>query len=97
MAPNYIKLIWSVFVVKIHDVGFVVAAPLEGPAISLNVRPRRNEATLEWTEIPQRNRRGFITNYTIFYTQGTQTYGMTLPMQISLLATIGYIYILNVY
>lgn len=54
-------------------------APLEGPTVRLNGKPGRNEAGLVWREIPQQRRQGFITNYTIFYTSGTQIYTITVP------------------
>uniref|UniRef100_A0A3Q3IHZ7 Fibronectin type-III domain-containing protein n=1 Tax=Monopterus albus TaxID=43700 RepID=A0A3Q3IHZ7_MONAL len=54
-------------------------APLEGPTVRLNGRLGRNRAELVWTEIPQRSRQGFITNYTIFYTNGTEVHSVTVP------------------
>ncbi|XP_070706355.1 interleukin-6 receptor subunit beta isoform X2 [Pempheris klunzingeri] len=54
-------------------------APKEGPAVRLNGKPGRNEAELVWKEIPQNSRQGFITNYTIFYTSGTELHGITVP------------------
>lgn len=62
--------------ISMHDVAVVVAAPLKGPVVSVN--GKRNEAELMWEEIPQRSRRGFITNYTIFYTSGTKLHSMYL-------------------
>ncbi|XP_076614162.1 interleukin-6 receptor subunit beta [Chaetodon auriga] len=58
-------------------------APLEGPAVRLNGKPGRNEAELVWTEIPLHNRRGFITNYTIFYTSGTEIHKKTVPANVT--------------
>ncbi|KAK2818762.1 hypothetical protein Q5P01_024323 [Channa striata] len=55
------------------------AAPLEAPAVRLSGKPGRNKAELEWTEIPVERRRGFITNYTIFYTNGTGINAITVP------------------
>nr|XP_046231089.1 interleukin-6 receptor subunit beta isoform X2 [Scatophagus argus] len=54
-------------------------APLEGPAVRLNGKPGRNEAELVWKEIPKDRRRGFITNYTIFYASGTNLHEITVP------------------
>ncbi|XP_044029087.1 interleukin-6 receptor subunit beta isoform X2 [Siniperca chuatsi] len=54
-------------------------APLEGPAVRLKGKPGRNEAELVWQEIPQPKRRGFITNYTIFFTSGTEVHDVTVP------------------
>uniref|UniRef100_H3CHP3 Fibronectin type-III domain-containing protein n=1 Tax=Tetraodon nigroviridis TaxID=99883 RepID=H3CHP3_TETNG len=45
-------------------------APLEGPAVAVKDKPGHNEVELVWTEIPAHQRRGFITNYTIFYSSG---------------------------
>lgn len=67
-----------VVMISIHDVAVVVTAPSEGPVVRLNGKPGRNEAELVWTEIPQAHRRGFITNYTIFYTSGTELHSMYL-------------------
>uniref|UniRef100_A0A8P4K945 Fibronectin type-III domain-containing protein n=1 Tax=Dicentrarchus labrax TaxID=13489 RepID=A0A8P4K945_DICLA len=53
--------------------------PLKGPAVKLKGKPGCNEAELVWNEIPQHSRRGFITNYTIFYTSGTKTHNITVP------------------
>lgn len=55
------------------------AAPAEAPSVRLNGKPGRNEVELVWTEIPQHSRRGFITNYTIFYTSGTEIHDITVP------------------
>ncbi|TNN45036.1 Interleukin-6 receptor subunit beta [Liparis tanakae] len=54
-------------------------APLEAPAIRLKGKPGHNEAELVWKELPLSSRRGFITNYTIFYTSETTTHKVTLP------------------
>lgn len=64
--------------ISTHNLAVVVAAPLEGPTVRLNGKPGRNEAGLVWREIPQQRRQGFITNYTIFYTSGTQIYSTYL-------------------
>lgn len=69
--------------ISIHDVAVVVAVPLEGPAVRLNSKPGRNEAELVWKEIPKDHRRGFITNYTIFYTNGTGLHSMYLSYIVS--------------
>lgn len=61
-----------------HDVAVVVAVPLEGPTFRLSGTPGRNEAELVWEEIPQSRRQGFITHYTIYYTDGTKVHGMYL-------------------
>ncbi|XP_078128319.1 interleukin-6 receptor subunit beta [Sander vitreus] len=53
-------------------------APLEAPVVRLD-KPGRNQATLGWTEIPQGRRQGFITNYTIFYTSGSEVHNITVP------------------
>uniref|UniRef100_A0A665T640 Fibronectin type-III domain-containing protein n=1 Tax=Echeneis naucrates TaxID=173247 RepID=A0A665T640_ECHNA len=47
-------------------------APLKGPDVRLNGKPGRTHAELVWTEISARERRGFITNYTIFYSSDTK-------------------------
>lgn len=62
------------------DVAIIVAAPLEGPIVSLNGKPGRNEAELVWSEIPKYRRQGFITSYTIYCTSETSrdTRGMYL-------------------
>ncbi|XP_029300368.1 interleukin-6 receptor subunit beta isoform X2 [Cottoperca gobio] len=52
-------------------------APSEGPDVKL--KTGRNEVELVWSEIPRRSRRGFITNYTIFYTNGSQILKITVP------------------
>ncbi|XP_068191242.1 interleukin-6 receptor subunit beta [Antennarius striatus] len=54
-------------------------APLEGPVVKLDGRAERNRAKLLWKEIPQSKRRGFITNYIVFYTNGTKTHAVTVP------------------
>lgn len=64
--------------ISMHDVAVVVAAPSIGPVVFVNGKPGRNKAELVWKEIPQRSRRGFITNYTIFYTSGTEIHSMYL-------------------
>lgn len=56
----------------------MVAVPLEGPVVRLVGRPGRNNAHLTWTEIPLDRRQGFITNYTIFCTSGTEKHSMYL-------------------
>jgi len=54
------------------------SAPLEAPAVRLKGKPGHNEAELVWKELPQRSRRGFITNYTIFYTSETTTHSASI-------------------
>ncbi|XP_038590659.1 interleukin-6 receptor subunit beta isoform X1 [Micropterus salmoides] len=53
--------------------------PLEGPTFRLSGTPGRNEAELVWEEIPQSRRQGFITHYTIYYTDGTKVHDVTVP------------------
>lgn len=53
--------------------------PLEGPTFRLSGTPGRNEAELVWEEIPQSKRRGFITHYTIYYTDGIKVHDVTVP------------------
>eukprot|EP00063_Salmo_salar_P008605 XP_013983440.1 PREDICTED: interleukin-6 receptor subunit beta-like isoform X2 [Salmo salar] len=66
-------------------------APLEGPSVKVR-RTGKNEAELEWMEIPQDKQRGFITNYTIFFITGgkehsivvsTDTYSYTVKRMAS--------------
>ncbi|KAM9821019.1 interleukin-6 receptor subunit beta [Neosynchiropus ocellatus] len=59
--------------------------PLEGPAVELKGQPGRNEAHLVWTEIPLELRRGFITNYTVFYSNETEieTHNITVPWNVT--------------
>ncbi|KAM9793544.1 interleukin-6 receptor subunit beta isoform X1 [Syngnathus typhle] len=58
-------------------------APLVGPSVRLNGKPGRNEAELVWNEIPQNQRQGFITNYTIFYSSGTEFSTITVPANVT--------------
>ncbi|XP_040915604.1 interleukin-6 receptor subunit beta [Toxotes jaculatrix] len=54
--------------------------PEEGPSVNLMHKPGRNEVELSWTEIPQNKRRGFITNYTIFYKKSpTEIQSVVVP------------------
>ncbi|KAF3702414.1 Interleukin-6 receptor subunit beta [Channa argus] len=53
-------------------------APLEGPSVRLKGKPGHNKAELVWTHIPAHRRRGFITNYTIYYTNGTKINDVTV-------------------
>lgn len=62
--------------VSMHDVAVVFAVPSEGPVVVVKGIPGRNEVELVWEEISQGKRRGFITNYTIFYTSGTKIHSM---------------------
>lgn len=57
-----------------HDAAVSLVAPLEAPAVRLKGKPGHNEAELVWNEIPQRSLRGFITNYTIFYSSGADAH-----------------------
>ncbi|XP_077441524.1 interleukin-6 receptor subunit beta isoform X2 [Vanacampus margaritifer] len=57
----------------------VQKAPLVGPSVRLNGKPGRNEAELVWNEIPQPDQQGFITNYTVFYSSGTELISITVP------------------
>uniref|UniRef100_A0A8D3AG60 Fibronectin type-III domain-containing protein n=1 Tax=Scophthalmus maximus TaxID=52904 RepID=A0A8D3AG60_SCOMX len=59
------------------------SAPLEGPAVCLSGKPGRNEAELMWTQIPLSRRQGFITNYTISYTSGSQVHTVVVPPNVS--------------
>ncbi|TMS08774.1 hypothetical protein E3U43_006257 [Larimichthys crocea] len=56
--------------------------PSDGPTITL-IAKGSNDAELAWTEIPLHSRRGFITNYTIFYTSGTETRAITVPANVT--------------
>ncbi|XP_058472693.1 interleukin-6 receptor subunit beta [Solea solea] len=58
-------------------------APLQGPVVSLNNKPQRNEAELVWTEIPPDRRQGFITGYTIFYSSGRETLTVVVPPNVT--------------
>uniref|UniRef100_A0A1A8LW11 Interleukin 6 signal transducer n=1 Tax=Nothobranchius pienaari TaxID=704102 RepID=A0A1A8LW11_9TELE len=53
-------------------------APLEGPSINKSYTGY-DHAELVWDAIPLHQRRGFITNYTIFYKSGKNTHAITLP------------------
>uniref|UniRef100_A0A668AL67 Fibronectin type-III domain-containing protein n=1 Tax=Myripristis murdjan TaxID=586833 RepID=A0A668AL67_9TELE len=50
--------------------------PSKGPAVRLNGNPGSTEAELVWNEIPQDEQHGFITNYTIFYSTGTEEHAI---------------------
>ncbi|XP_042364875.1 interleukin-6 receptor subunit beta isoform X2 [Plectropomus leopardus] len=54
-------------------------APLEAPTIRLNGKAGRNEVELVWNDIPLQKRRGFITNYTIFYRSENGAHEVTVP------------------
>ncbi|XP_024119030.1 interleukin-6 receptor subunit beta isoform X1 [Oryzias melastigma] len=54
-------------------------APKQGPFVKLDGEPRHNEASLVWEEIPPRFRRGFITNYTVYYKLGEETRAVSVP------------------
>lgn len=75
--------LWYIYLNSMH-VAVVIAAPLEGPVV-VDGKPGRNEAELIWREIPQHSQRGFITNYTISYTSGTDIHSM-YPKQASVCA-----------
>ncbi|XP_029921136.1 interleukin-6 receptor subunit beta-like isoform X2 [Myripristis murdjan] len=53
--------------------------PSEGPSVKLNGTPGTHEAQLVWKEIPQDKQHGFITNYTIFYSAGTEEHAIPVP------------------
>ncbi|TNM92469.1 hypothetical protein fugu_019481 [Takifugu bimaculatus] len=57
--------------------------PSEGPVVVVKDRPGHNEAVLVWKEIPQHKRRGFITNYTIFYSSGSNLHSITVPANVT--------------
>lgn len=63
-----------VCVFHLHHVALVFAAPLDGPIVTVKDKPGHDEAELVWKEIPAHRRRGFITNYTIFYSGGSNLY-----------------------
>ncbi|XP_056146377.1 interleukin-6 receptor subunit beta isoform X2 [Lampris incognitus] len=50
--------------------------PLEGPSVRLHGRPAYDEALLEWNEIPEKKKRGFITGYTVYYSAGGEVHGI---------------------
>ncbi|KAK7895853.1 hypothetical protein WMY93_021178 [Mugilogobius chulae] len=54
-------------------------APLDGPAVKLNGKAGCTEAHLIWEELPINKQRGYISNYTIYYTNGTKTEAITVP------------------
>ncbi|KAJ0047495.1 hypothetical protein NL108_000805, partial [Boleophthalmus pectinirostris] len=53
-------------------------APMEGPSVKLNGTPGSTEARLIWEELPRDKQRGYISNYTIYYTDGTKTEAITV-------------------
>ncbi|CAL9682583.1 unnamed protein product [Knipowitschia caucasica] len=53
-------------------------APLDAPSVKLNGKPGCTESNLIWEKLPQKTQRGFITNYTIFYSDGTKTQSVTV-------------------
>lgn len=57
----------------------LLAAPSKGPVISDKSKVGRNQVDLVWTEIPLNSRRGFITNYIIYYTKGTEVHSKYFP------------------
>lgn len=62
--------------ISIHDYAVLFAVPLKGPGVKLSGQPGHNGVVLVWEEIPEASRRGFITNYTIFYQSGTTVHSM---------------------
>lgn len=52
------------------DVAVLLAVPSMGPVVEVNGKAGRNQVELVWNEIAPSDRRGFITNYTIYYTNG---------------------------
>uniref|UniRef100_A0A8C8FQE7 Fibronectin type-III domain-containing protein n=1 Tax=Oncorhynchus tshawytscha TaxID=74940 RepID=A0A8C8FQE7_ONCTS len=52
-------------------------APLEGPSVKVR-RTGKSNAEVEWMEIPLDKRRGFITNYTIFYITGGKEHSIVV-------------------
>ncbi|KAM4614774.1 interleukin-6 receptor subunit beta isoform 1-T2 [Polymixia lowei] len=50
--------------------------PAEGPSVRLIGKPGTTEAELVWTKIPLDKERGFITNYTIFYSNGHEEHAI---------------------
>lgn len=69
------RMLYGIYLNSMYSIAVVVAAPLEGPVV-VDGKPGRNEAELIWREIPQHRRRGFITNYTISYTSGSDIHSM---------------------
>uniref|UniRef100_A0A673ACK2 Fibronectin type-III domain-containing protein n=1 Tax=Sphaeramia orbicularis TaxID=375764 RepID=A0A673ACK2_9TELE len=55
--------------------------PLDGPSVTSS-KPGCFNAYLEWTDIPEHRRRGFITYYTIFYSDGNERH-CTVPGNIT--------------
>lgn len=53
-------------------------APLEGPS-KITSQPGCTHVLLTWQEIPLSSQRGFITNYTIFYTTDDATRQVSVP------------------
>lgn len=54
----------------------MVSAPEGGPSVRLRGKPGYKEVHLVWDELPLDKQRGFITNYTICYSDGTIKKGM---------------------
>lgn len=57
--------------------------PSKGPVVEVSGKPGRNQVDLVWNEMSLSERRGFITNYTIYYTNGTNVYNVTVPGNIT--------------
>lgn len=53
--------------------------PLEGPTVTVDGKAGRNRAKLTWNAPPPHISRGFITNYTIFYSSDTEKRNKTVP------------------
>uniref|UniRef100_A0A3P8QG96 Fibronectin type-III domain-containing protein n=1 Tax=Astatotilapia calliptera TaxID=8154 RepID=A0A3P8QG96_ASTCA len=74
--PIYGKLVGKPVLERAY---FEQGVPSQGPIVNLSGDPGCYTAKLEWDEIPLIKRRGFITNYTIYYRSGTETRGITVP------------------
>lgn len=51
---------------------FFFVVPLEAPSVKVHGKVGRNHAELTWNWLPPDITRGFITNYTIFYSSDTK-------------------------
>lgn len=60
------------------DVAVLLAVPAVGPVVQVNGKAGRNHVELFWNEIDPSDRRGFITNYTIYYRDGSDVYSKSL-------------------
>lgn len=61
------------------DVAVLIAVPNVGPVVEVNGKAGRNHVELIWNEIAPSDRRGFITNYTIYYRHGDDVYSKSPP------------------